>query len=183
MLEIALVFGAVWYGLAFLAGDFDSKKNDSFVATDNISNESILLTGFADNTDKVEIPAVSAGDSFERNRPRESRALEVSPNTGVYNADWLLVQNSGSYVVQLASSTDKTDLFQKAFEFSDDYPVVVYPFKKTRTNRTMYGVSVGVYKSYNEAYASVVQLTGNAVADGFWIRPVKEIQKQIGSVR
>lgn len=183
ILEITLVFAVVWYGLAFLAGSFDPKMNDPLVNVDDVPRASTRLTGFADSLDKVEIPAASVGNSAELRGSQKTLPSDIATNAGVYHADWLGVQESGSYVVQVASSTNKTDLFQKAFEFSDDYPVVVYPFKKTRNNRLMYGVSVGMFRSYNDAFASVDQFKNSNVAEGVWIRSVDEIQKQIGSIR
>ena len=169
LLQIAVVFGVTWYALSLISsvGSDDQK----------VLVQRSQLTGFADdNRSQVEIPATTATGSTG---PVPGAIVE----SGVYNADWLLKQNAGSYVVQLASSTVKPDLYQKAFTLAETHPVVVFPFRKTRGNQLMYGYAIGMYQSFNEAQNEVNKLPVGAVTEGVWIRPVSEVQKQIAGSR
>ena len=47
----------------------------------------------------------------------------------------------------------------------------------------MYGYAIGMYDSFREAQNDVNKLQDSAVAEGVWIRPVGEIQREIVSVR
>ena len=169
LLQIAVVFGVTWYALSLISsvGSDDQK----------VLVQRSQLTGFADdNRSQVEIPATAATGSTG---PVPGTFIE----SGVYNADWLLKQNAGSYVVQLASSTVKPDLYQKAFTLAETHPVVVFPFRKTRGNQLMYGYAIGMYQSFIEAQNEVNKLPVGAVTEGVWIRPVSEVQKQIAGSR
>ena len=179
LLQIGVVFAVAWYALSLMTGG-QHAGGRALAQDSNAADKSLQLTGFTDTPARVEIPAIATSEALGQISGRVSPPVA---NPGVYNAEWLLKHEAGSYVVQLASSTDKPDLYQKAFELSDSHPVVVYPFKRTRSNRLMYGYAIGMYDSFNEAQADVKQLSENAVAEGVWIRSVGEIQKQVLSVR
>lgn len=177
LLQIGIVFAVGWYALALMAGG--QVDGESVVAKNNdveVLDKSMQLTGFTDSPTQVEIPATATIETAER-------LSSPVANPGVYNALWLLKHDAGSYVAQLASSTDKPDLYQKAFELSDNNSVIVYPFKKTSNNQLMYGYAIGIYDSFNDAQKDVAKLPESAVAEGVWIRSVGEIQMQIINVR
>ena len=179
LLQIGVVFAVAWYALSLMTGG-QHAGGRALAQDSNAADKSLQLTGFTGAPAQVEIPAIATSEALGQTSERVSSPVA---NPGVYNVEWLLKHEAGSYVVQLASSTDKPDLYQKAFELSDSHPVVVYPFKRTRSNRMMYGYAIGMYDSFNEAQADVKQLSENAVAEGVWIRSVGEIQKQVLSVR
>ena len=184
-LLIGVGFAIAWYGLAMLTNGQPDGENDLVqntpVQKSSMVDKFFQLSGFADSPSKVEIPATSSGQTEEPARP--TPVTYPVAKVGVYNADWLLKQNDSAYVVQLASSTVKPEIYQKAFILSDTHPVVVYPFRKTRGNRLMYGYAIGMYDSFREAQNDVNKLQDSAVAEGVWIRPVGEIQREIVSVR
>ncbi len=180
VLQLGLVFGIIWFALPMVANE---QIDEKFALEQNNSTavKSVQFAGFAETRVQVEIPAAAPGNVSVQIRKTDTAA--PAAKVGVYNADWLLKQNAGSYVVQLASSTAKPELFQKAFLLSETHPVVVYPFRKTRSNRLMYGYAIGMYDSFNEAQSGVGKLSASSVAEGVWIRSVGEIQKEIVSTR
>lgn len=183
LLQIGVVFAVAWYALLLMTGG-QHAGGRALAQDSNAVDKSLQLTGFTDRPAQVEIPAIATSDTLgETSDNTLERISYPVANPGVYNAEWLLKHDTGSFVVQLASSTDKPDLYQKAFDLSESHPVVVYPFKKTRSNRLMYGYAIGMYDSFSEAQADVKQLSENAVAEGVWIRSVGEIQEQIVRVR
>jgi len=180
LLQIGVVFAVVWYAVSVMSNRLHGSDNALVKKISGVVGSSRFI-GLVDSKQQSEIPATAASQATSLTL--KSRMTSHPAKAGVYNADWLLKQDVGAYVVQLASSTVKPDLYQKAFELSKTHPAVVYPFKKTRSNRLMYGYAIGIYDSVGEAKADVNQLSRSAVAQGVWIRPVSEIQKEIISTR
>jgi len=181
LLQIGVVFVGAWFAVSLMTSELKEKENE-LAQNSNVADESSKLTGLADDSQaQAEVTATAATQAT--NPIRKSHTKIPAAKAGVYNADWLLKQDGGSYVVQLASSIEKPDLYQKAFDLSETHPAVVFPFKKTRSNQLMYGYAIGMYDTVREARAGIKQLSGNAVAEGVWIRPVGEIQKQIVNTR
>jgi len=176
-----LVAVGAWFAVSLMTSGLKEKENE-LAQNSNVADESSKLTGLADDSQaQAEITAATATQAT--NPIRKSHTKIPAAKAGVYNADWLLKQDGGSYVVQLASSIEKPDLYQKAFDLSETHPAVVFPFKMTRSNQLMYGYAIGMYDTVREARAGIKQLSGNVVAEGVWIRPVGEIQKQIVNTR
>ena len=181
IIQIGVVFAAAWYSISLVTGP--PERENVLAQKSPAVDMSLQAVGLANeaeqgNFKRIEIPATATSDPIPVVVSTDS-ALSV----GVYNADWLLKQDASSFVVQLASSTDKPDLYQKAFDLSDGHPVVVFPFKKVRGNRLMYGYAIGMYGSFQEARRSVSKLPEGAVAEGVWIRLVGDLQKDIVSTR
>ena len=179
-LQLGLFIGVFWFALSKLTG---GQHQGNYVLEQKYKtvDKSIQFAGIDRKLTQVEIPATAVGKVPVR--IREAGTTVPAAKVGVYNADWLLKQDADAYVVQLASSTVKPELFQKAFVLSETYPVVVYPFKKTRNNQLMYGYAIGMYGSFNEAQKGANKLSASAVEEGVWIRSVGEIQKAIVSTR
>jgi len=181
IIQIGVVFAAAWYSISLVTGP--PERENVLAQKSPAVDMSLQAVGLANeaeqgNFKRIEIPATATSDPIPVVVSTDS-ALSV----GVYNADWLLKQDASSFVAQLASSTDRSGLYQRAFDLSDTHPVVVYPFRKTRGNRLMYGYAIGMFGSFHEAQRSVGALSEGAIAEGVWIRRVGEIQKDIASTR
>ncbi len=189
LVQFACVFAIAWYGLPMMLGQQNKQSSvatvennaviESAVAGD--SNDSGAAVGLLGSVtlDQIEIPAVAVVETVtERSQPRRETA-----KPGVYNADWLLSQQSGSFVVQLASSTDKSAMYQRAFDYTESHPSVVFPFRKARGNRMMYGFAMGIFSTEEDARDMVETLDATAVREGVWIRQMGEVQRKIGGLK
>ena len=93
---------------------------------------------------------------------------------------WIQQQVSSYYLIQFASSPDKDALL----EFARDNlttPSVLYPYKRTPTNRPVYGVASGLHSSMESAQQSLSQLPPELQSYDPWIRPVDKLQRDITS--
>lgn len=177
LVQFAALFAIAWYVAPMLTGsDAKLDADPAMVQNSGQLDASEALTGFAEGLKSVEIPASVA--SVNARVPTAVAGVKA----GLYNAAFLSNQNADAYVVQLGASTDRRDLYLRASEHSNQYPAVVYPFKKTRSGKLMYGYSLGFYQNLREAQTLVDRLPVSAVAEGVWIRKVGEIQTQIRSV-
>jgi len=176
LMEFTLALAVAWYGINMLTGQ-TAKDNPtdtiSAAAPENDSADQLpVITG---ELKEIEVPAVSLASTLQSNG-------STPIMSGMRNIEWLLNQSTDLYVVQLGSSTDKASLYQKAFELSDSYPSVVFPFKKTRDGKIMYGYSMGLFENLQDARNSVNKLNANTTQEGIWIRRLSELQKKISRV-
>lgn len=94
---------------------------------------------------------------------------------------WVLKQDEDKYTIQYGSSPDKIRIRSDAASFPTTEAVVVFPFKKTPSNRTVYGFSTGLYSSVEDAQLAIENLPASARSFGPWIRPIEDLQKQVVS--
>ena len=99
---------------------------------------------------------------------------------GKYALRWVESQPETGFTIQFGSSTDKAALIDFASEHLNK-GAVIYPFKQTNSNRTMYGVASGLYDSIPSALRAIDNMSATLVAYEPWIRPMSKLQKQVAS--
>lgn len=97
------------------------------------------------------------------------------------NGRWISKQRMDSYIIQLASSTKDTELVEYARGLSSQGPLAIYPFKKTKDGKLLFGLSTGLYGSSSEAAAAAAQLPIESAPTGSWIRKVADVSSQIAT--
>lgn len=93
---------------------------------------------------------------------------------------WIQQQVSSYYLIQFASSPDKAALLEFARE-NLQAPSILYPYKRTPSNRPVYGVASGLFSSMESARQSLSQLPQELQSYEPWIRPIDKLQRDITS--
>lgn len=97
------------------------------------------------------------------------------------NGRWISKQRTDSYIIQLASSTRDADLIEYARSLSSHGPLAIYPFKKTKDGKLLYGLSAGLFGSSTEASKAAAQLPVESAQSESWIRKVADVSSQIAT--
>lgn len=97
------------------------------------------------------------------------------------NGRWISKQRTDSYIIQLASSTKDAELIEYARRLSSHGPLAIYPFKKTKDGKLLYGLSSGLYGSSTEATKAAALLPIESAQNGSWIRKVADVSSQIAT--
>lgn len=105
----------------------------------------------------------------------------VTRTPRVVGADWILSRKPGEFTVQFASSPDKPLMVEFASFFDSNAEIAIYPFKRTPTNRPVYGLASGVYPSFESAQLAIEKLPASIREYDPWIRPLKTLQTQVRS--
>lgn len=111
--------------------------------------------------------------------PLELTASDADEIRQVFSWEWILQQDEKKFTIQFASSPDKERLYETANSFPVDASVAVFPFKKTPSNRTVYGFSSGVYDSLEIARLAIAEFPQEVRSNDPWIRPIEQLQKEI----
>jgi len=191
ILQIGVAFAVGWFASSLMTNVLH-KNEHGLVQNSDAAEKPFEINGFADSPVQAdglvqadrsvqvdspiqrEIPAAAASEVT-----RPVPIVHPAANAAVNDADWLLNQDVSSYVVQLAADTSRSEIVRKASLLSGTHLVVVYPSSKNRDDRLMYGFAIGIYDTFFEAQNEVEKLPESAVAEGVWIRPVRELQKRI----
>ena len=96
----------------------------------------------------------------------------------IYTSGWISRLPADKYIIQVASSTDRKLLLEDALAFPYG-PIAVYPFSKSKSKQVIYGLSSGIYNSFDDARRAFNVLPPEVIANGPWIREVSTIKKQI----
>ena len=107
-----------------------------------------------------------------------TESLSVSDQKIIYTSGWVSRLPADKYIIQVASSTDRELLLKDALAFPYG-PVAIYPFNKSKRKRVIYGLSAGVYNSFDDARRAIDILPKEVVANGPWIRQISTVKKQI----
>ena len=179
ILQIGVAFAVGWFASSLMTNVLH-KNEHGLVQNSDAAEKPFEITGFADSSVQVDSPIqreIPAAAASEVTRPVP--IVYPAANAAVNDADWLLNQDVSSYVVQLAADTSRSEIVRKASLLSGTHLVVVYPSRKNRDDRLMYGFAIGIYDTFFEAQKEVEKLPESAVAEGVWIRSVRELQKRI----
>lgn len=130
----------------------------------NVDNKSATTT-----TPSPEL-AIKTDKKNQTTTPEERR---------VENWDWLLKQNASHFTVQYASSTLQQLLREDARTFPTDDPSAIYPFRRSKRDKLIYGFSVGLYATRADAEKAIAKTPKSANTNKPWIRQVGTIQNQI----
>ncbi len=173
-LQFALV-GAIAYGGYYSlnnwnATDVESDQVMKAVAEDSISPiQTAIVT--ASSTVTTEIIEILPVEPLERDEP--SHLLD-----GKYAIRWVQSQPQDGYTIQFGASVNKGELIDFAYEHLTN-GAVIYPFKRTSNDQTLYGVSSGLYTSVSSALRAIDNMPADAVVNDPWIRPISKLQKQV----
>ena len=196
-MQIGVAFAVGWFASSLMTNVLH-KNEHGLVQNSDAAEKPFEITGFADSSVQVDSPvqadglvqadrSVQVDSPIQREIPAAAASEVTRPvpivypaaNAAVNDADWLLNQDVSSYVVQLAADTSRSEIVRKASLLSGTHLVVVYPSRKNRDDRLMYGFAIGIYDTFFEAQNEVEKLPESAVAEGVWIRSVRELQKRI----
>lgn len=160
-----------------------SSTTNSDTSHSNVAKVSVAapVTAIAkQKVQSVEILAVST-DAINPPLVNPNTALEpLGDNaTRLLDWEWVLKQDAEKFTIQYGSSPDEELLYESARAFPTESAVVVFPFKKTPSNRTVFGFSSGLYDSLDSAQQAIKELPQSARSFGPWIRPIGQLQKQI----
>lgn len=103
----------------------------------------------------------------------EYPALELDKNDGLW-----VEPDKDSFTIQLGSSSDKKQLLDqaRALPQRNNEPVFIYPYKTTRSGKTVYGLSLGEFDSLELAFQASQKLAPEVRKFGVWVRPLAELQ-------
>jgi hypothetical protein len=144
-----------------------SGNNPAVIAS--VENAPSALSG------DVEIPAVaSTTTAVLASNPSPLSTEERQ----IYESDWIFLLAADKFVIQFGSSSDRALVYEEANAFPTG-PIAVYPFKKTPSDKLVYGYSSGVYNSLQDAQRALSTMPKDLQERDPWIRPVGRLQKRI----
>ncbi|OED40023.1 hypothetical protein AB833_12605 [Chromatiales bacterium (ex Bugula neritina AB1)] len=172
--QIGMVAAAVWFAYPVADNFLNSSSTSVSVAAAPASTP----LDHAITSDKIEIPAVANNIISSGSGSGKLGKLNSSQNTPL-SAKRMFDLDPEQYTIQFESSPDKDLLFESAEAFASEFPIIVFPFKKTPSDRLVYGYSSGVYSSLESALSAIEMMPGKIRALNPWVRPISDIQKQI----
>ncbi|OED40647.1 hypothetical protein AB833_11290 [Chromatiales bacterium (ex Bugula neritina AB1)] len=183
LIKVAVIAGLLL--LAFkLYSNYSNTQNTTMEASATLKSPSIEpgSAGAGQTTDPSE--------NTELPEHNETTALISTPKTQSIDTEskpletgrWVLEQDNSKYTIQFGSSPDRQLLIQDAQQFDSTEPMAIYVFKRTPTNRPVYGLARGVYDSLDHASQSLTQLPPELKIFDPWIRPINKLQDQIRDI-
>lgn len=180
------VAASFWFGYSVMTHQPEAANQ---TASRPGSNELAVAVNSAPHSDSefavgdVEIPAVASvvtEDQLALASASVSANLHLAAvdQREIHESDWILLLPTDKFVIQFGSSPDLDLIYAEAKAFPTG-PVAIYPFKKTPTNRVVYGYSSGIYDSLEEAQRAIESFPKSIVTYGPWIRPVGALKQQI----
>ncbi len=189
------------------ASAFRGSTNDSAPATAEVlkptAAERLPISIPASSTEKIALnqkaltEEVWRAEEILKEKKRQAQLLELkiqdakallvtekhrSERLPIVTDKWLHSQNPKMFVIQVASSTDYQGLLTYAHDKKLNKPIAIYPFKKSREGKVVYGVSTGLYSSSKEAMNNASSLS-NTKEHGVWIRKVADLRAQMTTLR
>lgn len=113
--------------------------------------------------------------------PEDQRKIDSSASVILEGSDavkWINQQQNSDYLIQFASSPDKEALLEFA-RLNIQTVAVLYPYKRTPSNRPVYGLASGVHPSLDAAQQSITRLPQALQSQQPWIRPLGQLQTEI----
>lgn len=182
--QIGLVAGIAWYGVSLATQPIAPHTNNQYVQETIDSPAQTTIATQVASTQPVEIPAVGSvvAPISSTKKPISVITAQTATNNEVLSSDWLLDQDPTAFTIQFGTSPDKDLLYRSAKSFDSETPVVVFPFKRTPSNRPVYGFASGIYASLDEARQGILELPESAITYGPWVRSIGKVQTQIKSM-
>ena len=180
-----------WVSYSLAAHQPDSAfNNTSQLAAESgkpVANENEPFKHYA----KVMVEASASTDTLagvaaktaivKTTKPTAAAVTETPSSTDqkiIYTSGWISRLPADKYIIQVASSTDRKLLLKDALAFPHG-PIAVYPFSKSKTKKVIYGLSSGIYNSFDDARRAFNVLPPEVLTNGPWIREVSTIKQQI----
>lgn len=96
------------------------------------------------------------------------------------SVDWLSQLKPSDFVIQFAATPDKSAITAFANENMAATGAAIYPFKRTPSGRQVFGIAtVASYDSLESARLALQSLPAALQQEKPWIRPVKDLQRQV----
>lgn len=114
-----------------------------------------------------------------------SQSADQTPEfktSGLYNQNWINVQQSGMFVIQLVASTKYSALVDYGRSLTSLESVTIYPYRKNENGRTVYGISTGLYRSAREAVANIETFPVLIKEGKPWVRKIEELKTLISDL-
>ena len=141
-------------------------------------------------------PKVLSTNTKSDNKPTATEATSLSFNqgsqsadqtpefktSGLYNQNWINVQQSGMFVIQLVASTKYSALVDYGRSLTSLESVTIYPYRKNENGRTVYGISTGLYRSAREAVANIETFPVLIKEGKPWVRKIEELKTLISDL-
>lgn len=196
---IGLISASSWFGFSVVTQQkhLQTRPNSLSVAShtkqaDNLDNATDITFSTVDRSKQqmlegdVEIPAVATSESGRLTtaiiKNIKPIAMEFkSDHKHIYDENWVFILPADKFVIQFGSSLDRERLYADATAFPTG-PVAIYPFKKTPSDRIVYGYSSGIYNNLDDAQRALQTFPKTVLANRPWIRPVDALKKQIMEV-
>jgi septal ring-binding cell division protein DamX len=167
----------------------DTNRDTDVIAGSNATVVADLGgTGEPHQVQWAEVPAVfrqhrEPVDSASRQEvvsiPEVACKPSLSRRDTVRSADWVLMQNTGDYTLQLGTSLDRELLLSSTDSIPADYELAIYVFKRTPSGRPMYGLSVNTYATAWEALRAINSLPDDMKTYRPMVRKFGDLHKKI----
>lgn len=128
---------------------------------------------------KAEAQRIETLKSTEAVASKPKTGKPIQENLVLLNGRWISKQRTDNYIIQLAASTKDIELIELAREFSSYGPLAIYPFKKNKDGKLIYGLSSGLFESSIKAFNAASKLPKDSAQHGSWIRKVADVSSQI----
>ncbi len=157
-----------------VADNHNNKKPEVLTA----STEAPASVSSAISTTELVVPAISDATATASITPQQT--LSSAPIDGTEAISWVNQQRSSDYLIQFASSPDKSAMLEFALSNLSDGSVL-YPYKRTPSNRPVYGLARGVYPSLETAQQAISEMPAALRNQQPWIRPLGQLKSQIAT--
>ena len=141
-----------------------------FSATSVISNESS-----ASSAPDLSVKVIDANNPGTN----AANAQASTPKITIVGTQWMLEQNPEHFIIQYGSSPDLKLLKQFAAEMGTEDPIAIYPFKTTPSGKPVFGIASSLHGDLDAGLNYVEQLPAAVREFGPWVRPLKNVQRQI----
>ena len=161
----------------------DPTKIEAEVAKSDHHEKPAVLMASTNAPSTVSSAASAAPENSELNAVSPnapSQTLASAPIDGTDAIRWIKQQKPSDYLIQFASSPNKSAMLEFALSNLSDGSVL-YPYKRTPSNRPVYGLASGVYPSLDTAQQAITEMPAALQNQKPWIRPLGQLQSQIAA--
>lgn len=118
-----------------------------------------------------------------REKPAESgKQANIQVKPEIVGSKWVQGLNPAHYIMQFGASPDRSLLDQFIPVINQGEPIAVYPFKRNRSGKPVYGIATGVYKTGDAALAAIESFSAQARAYDPWVRKISDLKEDIASL-
>ena len=110
-----------------------------------------------------------------------SDTSERAANVTIVYEQWVLEQNPEHFIIQFGTSEDLDLMKRFAAEFATTDPIAIYHYDDSPSGKPVYGIASSLHNSLDAGLDRVRELPTDIRLLGPWVRPLKKIQRQIGT--
>ena len=166
-----------------MASPEDSLSIASAATTDNDKPSAEPLVKTASITGSASTTQESPSNVITSNEQLASNAADITPllAANLVDKNWLLNQKSTEFTIQFGSSPDRNLLEEFIPLLETSEPITIYPYKKTPTNRPVYGLATGLFPDIDTAIGHIETLSATAREFDPWVRPIGDLKQLISN--